>query len=108
MSIADHLAEHASPSDSFRAFAERLLAGRPAHDGPVRRGQAWHWTDRQVRGAILQTLRERPDAVPRPELAPMHEDSQVDRCLGGLIEDGLVEPVGADRYALPGLTEASA
>lgn len=85
-----------------------LLAGRPAHDGPVRRGQAWHGTDRQVRGAILQTLRERPGAVPRPELAPMHEDCQVDRCLGGLIEDGLVEPVGADRYALPGLAEASA
>ncbi len=85
-----------------------LLAGRPAYDGPVRRGQAWHGTDRQVRGAILQTLREQPTAVGRAELAPTHDEAQVDRCLVGLIEDGLVEPVPGDRFALPGLEEASA
>ena len=28
-------------------------AGRPAYTGPVRRGQAWHGTDRQARGALL-------------------------------------------------------
>ena len=28
-------------------------AGRPAYDGPARRGQAWHGTDRQCRGALL-------------------------------------------------------
>lgn len=85
-----------------------LLAGRPAHDGPVRRGQAWHGTDRQVRGAILQTLRERPAAVARSELAPTHDEAQVDRCIAGLVEDGLLEPLTGDRFALPGLTEASA
>jgi A/G-specific adenine glycosylase len=85
-----------------------LLAGRPAYDGPVRRGQAWHGTDRQVRGAILQSLRERSAAVARPELAPTHSEAQVDRCLAGLIEDGLVEPAPGDRFALPGLAQASA
>lgn len=85
-----------------------LLAGRPAYDGPVRRGQAWQGTDRQVRGAILQTLREQPTAVARPDLAPTHDEVQVDRCIAGLIEDGLVEPLAGDRFALPGLREASA
>ena len=85
-----------------------LIAGRPAHDGPVRRGQAWHGTDRQVRGVILQTLREQPGAVGRLDLAPTHDEAQVDRCLAGLIEDGLVEPLPGDRFSLPGLAEASA
>src|SRR6478736_1729019 len=33
------------------------LAGRPAYDGPPRRGQSWHGTDRQVRGELLRRLR---------------------------------------------------
>ena len=34
------------------------LAGRPAYDGPPRRGQSWHGTDRQVRGELLRRLRD--------------------------------------------------
>ena len=41
------------------------LAGRPAHDGPARRGQAWHGTDRQVLGAVLAPLRGTPRSAPR-------------------------------------------
>lgn len=79
------------------------LAGRPEHDGPPRRGQAWHGTDRQVRGRIVQMLRESPDPVARDALARTWPDDEakVDRCLAGLIEDGLVEQGADGRYALP-------
>ena len=79
-----------------------VAAGRPAHEGPPRRGQAWHGTDRQVRGAVLQLLRERPGAVARDALATSGPDPvQVDRCIASLVEDGLLEPHGGDRYRLP-------
>lgn len=79
------------------------LAGRPAHDGPPRRGQAWHGTDRQVRGVLLQRLRDAhselhlsllEDAVP--------DHDQVMRCLDSLVADGLVEPLAGQHYRLPG------
>ncbi len=100
-----------------------VAAGSPPDDGPPRRGQAWHGTDRQVRGALVQVLRESDHPVPRALLeatvlerlgpgstaraegagpAVAHErGEQVDRCLATLVEDGLVEPVGDDAFALP-------
>ena len=84
-----------------------VLGGRPAYDGPPRRGQTWHGTDRQVRGIIVQALRESIEPVRRESLAPGRDEAQVDRCLAGLVEDGLVEPVGAEHYALPGHEEAA-
>lgn len=79
------------------------LAGRPEHDGPPRRGQAWHGTDRQVRGRIVQLLRESADPVDRSSLARTwpEDEAKVERCLAGLIEDGLVEQDPQGRYALP-------
>ncbi len=79
-----------------------VAAGRPAHAGPPRRGQAWHGTDRQVRGALLQLLRERPGAAARASLEAAGPDPvQVDRCLASLVEDGLLEAAGRGRYRLP-------
>jgi A/G-specific adenine glycosylase len=79
-----------------------VSAGRPADDGPPRRAQAWHGTDRQVRGAVLQLLREHPGALDRGTLEAAGPDAaQVDRCLASLVEDGLLEPDGEDRYRLP-------
>ncbi len=79
------------------------LAGRPEHDGPPRRGQAWHGTDRQVRGRIVQLLRESADPVDRDSIALTwpEDEAKVERCLAGLIEDGLVEQDARGRYALP-------
>lgn len=77
-------------------------AGRPAHDGPPRRGQAWHGTDRQVRGALLQRLRDAHTEVQLGLLVdagPNH--LQVMRCLDSLVVDGLVEQLGGERYRLP-------
>ncbi len=71
-------------------------AGRPPHEGPPRRGQAWHGTDRQVRGRLLQRLREHDGgALTREDLLASGGDdaARADRCLGSLVEDGLVEPV---------------
>lgn len=79
------------------------LDGRPAHDGPARRGQAWHGTDRQVRGRIVQLLRESPDPLTRTDLAAAwpQDETKVERCLAGLVDDGLVEPLAGARYSLP-------
>ena len=88
-----------------------VAAGRPPDDGPPRRGQAWAGTDRQVRGALVQLLRESPTAVPRATLetevvaglglAPATGAQQVDRCLAALVHDGLVEPVRPEAFRLP-------
>ena len=79
-----------------------VAAGRPPHDGPARRGQAWHGTDRQVRGALLQLLRESPGPLARTTLESAGPDAgQVDRCLASLVEDGLLEPAGRGSYRLP-------
>jgi A/G-specific adenine glycosylase len=84
------------------------LAGAPAHTGPVRRGQAWAGTDRQIRGALLGALRAGSAPLDAAALAEQIPDSalrdafQRRRCLDGLVADGLVEPLANDRYRLPG------
>lgn len=71
-----------------------LAAGRPADAlAAVRRRQGWHGTDRQVRGRIMAALRAADHLVPgealrRAVLDP--DDAQLDRCLAGLVADGLV------------------
>jgi A/G-specific adenine glycosylase len=77
-------------------------AGYPEHDGPPRRGQAWAGTDRQVRGRLLEVLREADGPVPKERLdAVWDDDAQRERCLDSLVTDGLVEPVTDDLFALP-------
>jgi A/G-specific adenine glycosylase len=84
-------------------------AGCPAPAGPAPRGQAWHGTDRQVRGRLIALLREAGGSLPRAALAAavpdatLREVAQRDRCLDSLVADGLVEPVDGGRLALPGL-----
>lgn len=79
------------------------LAGRPAHDGPPRRGQAWEGTDRQLRGILLAALRDANSPVSRGTLESLSDNEiQRERCLDSLVADGLVEPLDGDRFALPG------
>jgi A/G-specific adenine glycosylase len=76
--------------------------GYPAHDGPVRRGQAWDGTDRQCRGRLLAVLRDASGPVPKALLDVVWPDAvQRERCLDGLVADGLVEPLAGETYALP-------
>ncbi|HYO19280.1 MAG TPA: A/G-specific adenine glycosylase [Dermatophilaceae bacterium] len=80
------------------------LASRPAYQGPARRGQSWHGTDRQCRGTILAALRATTGPVTAGEMeaAGATDDAQRDRCLDSLVADGLVEPLSGDRFRLPG------
>ena len=78
------------------------LDGRPAYDGPARRGQAWQGTDRQVRGEVLRRLRDEHGPLPLEALEGSGPDAaQVMRCLDSLVADGLVEPLAGDRFRLP-------
>ena len=91
---------HACPITSECAW---LGAGRPAYEGPARRGQAWVGTDRQARGTLLQVLRDTASDVPAEALAQAWPDAlQRARCLDTLVADGLVEPLAEGRYRLPG------
>jgi A/G-specific adenine glycosylase len=83
------------------------LAGHPAYEGPARRGQAWHGTDRQLRGALLAVLRSHDGAVERRLLEAVSDQAdQRERCLDSLVADGLVEPVAGERFRLPGVRKA--
>lgn len=76
-------------------------AGFPAYDGPPRRGQAWAGTDRQCRGRILALARE-ADSVSTQQVESAWPDAgQRERCLAGLVADGLLTQVTPGRWALP-------
>jgi A/G-specific adenine glycosylase len=77
-------------------------AGRPAYDGPQRRGQTYAGTDRQCRGRLLAVLRDTDGVVPKNRLDTVWPDtSQRERALAGLLADGLVVPRDGG-YSLPG------
>lgn len=77
------------------------LAGHPAYEGPPRSPQRWQGTDRQCRGRLLARVRAASGPVPAPDLAQAWPDAvQRDRCLSGLLEDGLLELVPGG-YAFP-------
>lgn len=79
-----------------------VLAGSPAYDGPPRRAQAWAGTDRQCRGRLMAVLREALGAVHVSALeAAWGPTEQRERCLAGLVADGLAVQVGPETYALP-------
>jgi len=78
-----------------------VAAGRPAYDGPPRRGQAWDGTDRQCRGRLLGAVRDAAGSVSPARLAQVWpEPAQRERCLASLVADGLLA-VGEHGYALP-------
>ncbi len=78
-------------------------AGSPPHSGPARRVQTYAGTDRQCRGRLLDVLRDDLGPVHRSRLeAAWAEPVQRERCLQGLLADGLVVALGGSAYALPG------
>ncbi len=78
-----------------------VLAGRPAYDGPPRRGQAYAGTDRMVRGRLLAVLRDHDGSVSRARLDDAWDEPvQRERALASLLADGLVQEVEG-RFALP-------
>ena len=78
------------------------LAGKPAYDGPPRRGQTYAGTDRQVRGKLLAVLRDSHAPVAKSALDAVWDDHvQRERALDALVDDGLVVPLDDGRFALP-------
>ena len=78
-----------------------LAAGRPEWDGPRRRVQTFAGTDRQVRGLLLDVLRDGDGTAPRAALDAVWPDPvQRDRALDSLLIDGLVVRAGG-HYSLP-------
>ncbi|HWM04540.1 MAG TPA: A/G-specific adenine glycosylase [Actinophytocola sp.] len=80
-----------------------LLAGKPAYAGPAKPVQRFAGTDRQVRGLLLDVLRDTSTPVVKARLDVVWSDAgQRDRCLDSLLVDGLVEQTADGRFALPG------
>jgi A/G-specific adenine glycosylase len=76
--------------------------GRPAHDGPPRRGQTYAGTDRQARGRLLAILRDATEPVEKSAFEPAWRlDEQRERALAGLLLDGLAVQLPDGRYRLP-------
>ena len=70
-------------------------AGFPAYDGPPRRGQAWDGTDRQCRGRIMALARDAEGPVPADRIEAVWPSAgQRERCLAGLVADGLLVRIG--------------
>ncbi|GAB2582629.1 adenine glycosylase [Paractinoplanes abujensis] len=91
------------PECPFEAVCAWRRNGSPALEGPSRKPQRYAGTDRQVRGLLLEVLRHATGPVPRQRLDGVwNDDVQRARALAGLVEDGLVEPLGEDVFVLAG------
>ena len=77
------------------------LAGRPAYTGPRKPVQAFAGTDRQVRGRLLDVLRDAPDPVPRAALDAAWPTPPARPLPRSLLVDGLAEQLDDGRFALP-------
>jgi len=78
--------------------------GYPADPTPARRVQRYAGTDRQVRGMLLDVLRDSRSPVTRAQLDVVWptDTAQRDRALDSLLADGLVEQTADGRFALAG------
>jgi A/G-specific adenine glycosylase len=79
-------------------------AGFPPSEGPARRPQGYAGTDRQVRGRLLDVLRDNNLPVSRDQLDVvwLRDTVQRDRALESLLADGLVAKTSDGRFALAG------
>jgi A/G-specific adenine glycosylase len=79
-------------------------AGFPPSEGPARRPQGYAGTDRQVRGRLMDVLRDSEVPVTRAQLdvAWLTDTVQRDRALDSLVADGLVAKTSNGRFALAG------
>lgn len=87
----------------IRQHCAWYAAGRPAYEGPARRGQTYAGTDRQVRGRLLEVLRTQQNPVPRSRLdQAWGERVQRERALDSLLADGLVSEPDRGWFVLGG------
>lgn len=78
-------------------------SGFPTSDLRRRRTPAFDGTDRQCRGVLMRLLREAEGFITHSAVEAAWADAmQRQRCIEGLIADGLIVRLARDRYALPG------
>nr|WP_061961905.1 A/G-specific adenine glycosylase [Demequina flava] len=79
-----------------------VAAGSLGLDEAPRRTQAWHGTDRQVRGRIVGLLRaaDAPVAIAANPTLDDVSPEQLGRCAESLVADGLVRACGDGTYEL--------
>ena len=66
-----------------------------------RRRQSWHGTDRQCRGTIVQALREN-EVLTKSQITQLWDvPSQLEKALLTLLDDGLIESRGKNKFSLP-------
>lgn len=76
--------------------------GQPA-TAPLRRKPTYAGSDREVRGRVMQLLRETHGPTTSQALATAWPDAvQRDRAIEGLLADGLAVQLSRSRYGLPG------
>jgi A/G-specific adenine glycosylase len=80
-------------------WCQWLASGRPAATAPRRVAQSWVGSDRRVRGRILAVLRAATSPVNVAGSATLEdvEPGQLDRCLEGLVDDGLIRFASPER-----------
>jgi A/G-specific adenine glycosylase len=67
----------------------------------VKRQQTWHGTDRQCRGTIVQALREN-EVLTKNQISQLWDvPSQLEKALLTLLDDGLIESRGKNKFSLP-------
>ena len=67
----------------------------------VKRSQSWHGTDRQCRGTVVQALREN-EVLTKAQIAQLWDvPSQLEKALLTLLDDGLIEQRGKNKFSLP-------
>jgi A/G-specific adenine glycosylase len=84
-------------------------AGSPSAAGPTRRPQTYAGTDRQIRGRLLEILRDATDPVPSAALdAAWPDAARRAGALASLLDDGLAVEIAAGHYALGGTRSRNA
>ncbi len=67
----------------------------------VKRTQTWHGTDRQCRGTIVQALREN-QILTKNQISQLWDvPSQLEKAILTLLDDGLIEVRGKNKFSLP-------
>lgn len=67
----------------------------------VKRTQTWHGTDRQCRGTVVQALREN-EVLTKNQIAQLWDvPSQLEKAILSLLDDGLIESRGKNKFSLP-------
>jgi A/G-specific adenine glycosylase len=79
----------------------RWKAANYPKSGQPRKSQGWHGTDRQCRGVVVQALRDNASLKKTEIQILWHDESQMEKVLSTLLDDGLISISSNSAYTLP-------